>query len=221
MNANPSEDGEVRREDESAESARIEEPEGVEKTIIDKLVEYVSRNGREFEKTLLKKNDNERFGFLKEGHKFYKYYCMTLEKAVNSLQKQADAVEPTKSSEKDKCEEKSGGHKKRTKVDSSSEDSEMSSLSSSSSSSSSETEDEREKERDGRDKEKKRSRERGKEKKRKKEKKSHRSESSSSNKKSLSSSSSSHRHRHHKESSSKSKKKHDHHHRRKKSKSRH
>ena len=49
------------------ESVSIEEPSGNEKTVIDKLAEYVSRNGIEFENNLRNKNDS-RFEFLNRGH---------------------------------------------------------------------------------------------------------------------------------------------------------
>lgn len=55
------------------EQETIEEPSGNEKILIDKLAEYVGRNGPEFEDNLHKKNDS-RFDFLNPDHRFYKYY---------------------------------------------------------------------------------------------------------------------------------------------------
>lgn len=210
------------KERENGDDEKFEEPpEGVEKTIIDKLAEYVSRNGREFEKTMLKK-DEQRFGFVKNDHKYYKYYCMMVEKAIKSIgESSRGVVEKTKEEVvvKEKADENSHTSSKRA-IESSSEDSEKaSSGSSSSSGSDSESDGAKDKEKETKkDKEKtrkrsrERSREREREKKRKKEKKSHtRSKSSSHH----------HRHHHHKsESSSSSKSKKKHHHR-KKSKSRH
>ena len=45
--------------------------------MIDKLAEYVARNGIEFEENIRKKND-ERFDFLQFDHKYYKYYKITI-----------------------------------------------------------------------------------------------------------------------------------------------
>jgi hypothetical protein len=41
--------------------------------IIDKMAEYVARNGTDFENTVKNKND-VRFEFLNEGHVFFTYY---------------------------------------------------------------------------------------------------------------------------------------------------
>jgi len=44
-------------------------------TIIDKTVEYVARNGREFETTLRNaQKNNKKFDFLSSNHRFQKYY---------------------------------------------------------------------------------------------------------------------------------------------------
>jgi len=48
------------------------------KPIIDKLAEYVSRNGQEFEQSIRTKND-ERFGFLERDHIHYNYYQLKLQ----------------------------------------------------------------------------------------------------------------------------------------------
>lgn len=43
--------------------------------IIDKLAQFVARNGKEFEKmTLDKQMNNERFNFLRQGEMYYDYY---------------------------------------------------------------------------------------------------------------------------------------------------
>jgi len=56
---------------------KVEHPNGEIKIMIDKLAEYVARNGIEFEENIRKKND-ERFNFLQVDHKFYKYYKITI-----------------------------------------------------------------------------------------------------------------------------------------------
>ncbi len=55
--------------------------------MIDKLAEYVSRNGIEFEENIKKKND-ERFEFLNKGSLFNAYYRLQIrlcEKKVKSI----------------------------------------------------------------------------------------------------------------------------------------
>lgn len=43
--------------------------------IIDKLAEFVARNGPEFEQmTKIKKQNDEKFAFLQSGSEFYQYY---------------------------------------------------------------------------------------------------------------------------------------------------
>lgn len=43
--------------------------------IIDKLAQFVARNGKEFEQmTLEKQTNNSRFNFLRPGEEFYDYY---------------------------------------------------------------------------------------------------------------------------------------------------
>lgn len=55
------------------DSEKIAEPEGDVKVMIDKLAEYVARNGLEFEENILSRND-KRFDFIKEGCEFNRYY---------------------------------------------------------------------------------------------------------------------------------------------------
>jgi hypothetical protein len=98
-----------------------EEPEGVQKTIIDKLAEYVSRNGREFEATVAKKND-ERFDFINKGHKYHKYYCLQIEKATEIAKKEEEQekleVKVEREVEKvNDSEKRENKDRKRTKSD--------------------------------------------------------------------------------------------------------
>jgi hypothetical protein len=52
------------------------------KTVIDKLAEFVSRNGTAFEETTReKKKDDPKFGFLEPGHLFNGYYKWQLWKS--------------------------------------------------------------------------------------------------------------------------------------------
>jgi hypothetical protein len=60
-------------QDEAEKSEQIEEPKGYLKTMVDKMAEYVHRNGVEFEENIKKKND-ERFDFLNEKNIYFKYY---------------------------------------------------------------------------------------------------------------------------------------------------
>lgn len=53
---------------------------------IDKLAQFVVRNGEEFEKmTLQKQMNNSRFNFLKPGEEFYDYYQYKLMECRRSL----------------------------------------------------------------------------------------------------------------------------------------
>lgn len=63
---------------------QIEEPCGNEKIMIDKLAEYVFRNGLEFEENLRQKNDS-RFEFLNSDHKFNNYYKIQLESFLKKV----------------------------------------------------------------------------------------------------------------------------------------
>lgn len=109
---------------------QIEEPSGNEKVVIDKLAEYVGRNGVEFEENLRKKND-ARFEFLNDGHKFYAYY-MSQVKVFSSKKVAEEKENETKTKRKHKS--------KKNKKSSDTGESESSSESSSSSSSESEEE---------------------------------------------------------------------------------
>ena len=51
------------------------------KPIIDKLAEYVARNGSEFEQSIRTKND-PRFGFLVRDHMHYNYYQLKLQLCI-------------------------------------------------------------------------------------------------------------------------------------------
>lgn len=66
------------------DSETIQEPSGNEKIMIDKLAEYVGRNGPEFEDNLRKKNDS-RFEFLNSDHRFYKYYKNQIENILKKV----------------------------------------------------------------------------------------------------------------------------------------
>lgn len=61
-------------------TVRTEEPESIEepedetiKLLVEKMVEYVYKNGPEFEDNIRSKND-ERFSFLNEDNKYFQYY---------------------------------------------------------------------------------------------------------------------------------------------------
>lgn len=172
----------------------IDVPEGVQKTIIDKLAEYVSRNGREFEQSIAKKND-ERFEFLSPAHKYHAYYCEMIEQALKRATScsRGDAVENKKDTEvakkiptaaevvrpKDEHRKRRSRSRSRAKMSSSS----SSSSDSDGTSSSSECEDKKGKESTSKRKKRK------KEKEKKKEKSNHKK--------------SSHHHHHHKSKKSK------------------
>lgn len=64
------------------EDETMEEPIGKLKIMIDKLAEYVHKNGIDFEVNLVKKND-ERFEFLNENNKFNKYYRLKVKSFEN------------------------------------------------------------------------------------------------------------------------------------------
>lgn len=57
------------------------------KLIIEKLAQYVCKNGEEFEKTVRNRNEN-RFDFLNPGHKFHFYYVKTKLKLLESKRKE-------------------------------------------------------------------------------------------------------------------------------------
>jgi hypothetical protein len=57
----------------------LEEPAGATKIMINKLAEYVARNGIEFEENIKKKND-ERFEFLNKASQFNVYYRLQIKK---------------------------------------------------------------------------------------------------------------------------------------------
>jgi hypothetical protein len=76
-----------------------EMPNGTTRIIIDKMAEYVSKNGIEFEGIISNKND-ERFEFIKSGHKFNSYYRSKIEKLNSS--KRDDSIE-----KKDRIESRS------------------------------------------------------------------------------------------------------------------
>jgi hypothetical protein len=70
------------------EVASKPEPSKEIKQIIDKLADYVARNGPEFEETIKAKNDT-RFEFLNTSHEFNSYYKLQVEniRKLNSTQK--------------------------------------------------------------------------------------------------------------------------------------
>ncbi|RNA35658.1 RNA-binding 26 [Brachionus plicatilis] len=76
----------------------MEEPSGNQKIMIDKLVEYVFRNGPEFEENLRKKNDS-RFDFLNSDHKFYRYYKFKIETMLKKKNEE-DEIKNNKRSHK-------------------------------------------------------------------------------------------------------------------------
>lgn len=54
--------------------------------IIDKLAQFVARNGKEFEQmTLLKQMNNSKFDFLRPGEQFYDYYQYKLMESRRSV----------------------------------------------------------------------------------------------------------------------------------------
>lgn len=77
------------------ETAKIETPDdSVLRTIIDKLAEYVAKNGKEFEKQIIEKKD-ERFDFLRENHKYHGYYCSKIKEAKLKIESTKKNVETT------------------------------------------------------------------------------------------------------------------------------
>jgi calcium homeostasis endoplasmic reticulum protein len=54
--------------------------------IIDKLAQFVARNGTEFEQmTKIKQNNNSKFSFLKQNDEFFDYYQFKLMESRRSL----------------------------------------------------------------------------------------------------------------------------------------
>ncbi|CAF0718364.1 unnamed protein product [Brachionus calyciflorus] len=132
----------------------IEEPSGNEKIVIDKLAEYVSRNGVEFEENLRKKNDL-RFEFLNKEHKFYNYYQlqvknMTKKREEENKKEDVEEIKDKKESRSKRSHKSSHkkSRKKSTEKSNSSESSRSSSSSSSSSSNNEHTDSENEKNND-------------------------------------------------------------------------
>ena len=62
------------------------------KIIIEKLAQYVVKNGDEFEKTIKSRNEN-RFEFLNPGHKFHFYYVKTKLNLLEEKRKQSELID--------------------------------------------------------------------------------------------------------------------------------
>lgn len=92
-NSNP-EESPISKEINEEVLKQSEPPKDV-KQIIDKLADYVARNGSEFEETIKAKNDF-RFAFLNSDHEFNPYYKLQLEslKKMNTLQKPTEELNP-------------------------------------------------------------------------------------------------------------------------------
>ncbi|XP_030763854.1 splicing factor, suppressor of white-apricot homolog [Sitophilus oryzae] len=64
----------------------FKEPSGDAQVVIDKMADYVFKNGIQFEEIIKQKNDS-RFDFLNETHEYYKYYRSKLNELKAAIQK--------------------------------------------------------------------------------------------------------------------------------------
>lgn len=61
--------------------------------IIDKLAQFVSRNGKEFEQmTNMRQINNEKFSFLRPGQEFYDYYQYKLMESRKSVMRKTTSL---------------------------------------------------------------------------------------------------------------------------------
>ncbi|UJR25160.1 hypothetical protein I4U23_006518 [Adineta vaga] len=72
------------RSESSSSSTTVIPPPPDVKPIIDKLAEYVARNGKEFEQSIQIKND-PRFGFLERDHIHYNYYQLKVQLCTQNI----------------------------------------------------------------------------------------------------------------------------------------
>ena len=80
------------RSESSSSSGTVIPPPPDVKPIIDKLAEYVARNGSAFEQSIRTKND-PRFGFLERDHIHHNYYQLKVQLCAVRKKKQQNYLE--------------------------------------------------------------------------------------------------------------------------------